>query len=132
MEENQQPAAETPNPAPAPQTLSTDETNWGMFAHLSALLGFLIPFGSIIGPLVIWLTKGKESAHVGTEAKEALNLHITVAIAALVAFVLIFVAVGVLLMAILAVADLVLVVIAAVSASKGQPYRYPFALRLVK
>jgi hypothetical protein len=32
------------------QQVSTDETNWGMFAHLSALIGFIIPFGSIIGP----------------------------------------------------------------------------------
>lgn len=114
------------------QSLSTDETNWGMFAHLSALLGFLIPFGNVIGPLVIWLTKGKESAHVGTEAREALNFQITVAIGALICFVLVFVAIGVLLMALLAVADLVLVIVAAVSASKGQSYRYPFAIRLVK
>jgi uncharacterized Tic20 family protein len=112
--------------------LSKDDTNWGMFAHLSALLGFLFPFGNVVGPLVIWLTKGKESEHVANEAREALNFQITVAIAALVCFVLIFVAIGVLLMALLAVADLVLVIVAAVTASKGQPYRYPFALRLVK
>ncbi len=114
------------------QQVSNDETNWGMFAHLSALIGFIIPFGSIIGPLVIWLTKGKEFAFVGTEAKEALNFQITMAIAFLISWVLVFVLIGFLLMALLAIADLILVIIAAISASKGQPYRYPFALRLVK
>lgn len=115
-----------------PSPLSSDDTNWGMFAHLSALLGFLVPLGNVIGPLLIWLTKGKESAFVGTEAREALNFQITVAIAGLVCVVLAYILIGFLLMALLAVADLVLVIIAALSASKGQPYRYPFALRFVK
>ena len=116
----------------ADQQLTTETTNWGVFAHLSALVGFIIPFGSIIGPLVILLTKGKEIEFVGTEAREALNFQITVLLAFIVAWVLVFVLVGFLLMALLAVADLVLVILAAVSASKGQPYRYPFALRLIK
>jgi uncharacterized protein len=114
------------------QQPSAETTNWGMFAHLSALAGFIIPFGSIIGPLVIWLTKGKEIEFVGTEAKEALNFQITMLLAFIVAWVLVFVLIGFLLLALLAVADLVLVILAAISASKGQPYRYPFALRLVQ
>jgi len=114
------------------QTVSAETTNWAMFAHLSALIGFIIPFGNIIGPLVIWLTKGKETEFVGTEAKEALNFQITMLLAFVVAWVLVFVLIGFLLMALLAIADLILVIVAAISASKGQAYRYPFALRLVK
>lgn len=115
------------------QQPTSDETNWGMFAHLSALGGFIIPLGgSIVGPLLIWQTKGKEMAFVATEAKEALNFQITMAIAFLVAGLLAFVLVGFLLIALLAIVDLVMVVVAALSASKGQPYRYPVALRLVK
>lgn len=114
------------------QNVSVDETNWGMFAHLSALIGFVIPFGSLIAPLVIWQTKGKETEFVATEAKEALNFQITMAIAFLIAGLLMFVLIGFLLIGLLAIADLVLVLVAAITASKGQPYRYPFALRLVK
>ena len=36
---------------------NAEERQWGMFAHLSALAGFVIPFGNIIGPLVIWQIK---------------------------------------------------------------------------
>jgi uncharacterized protein len=114
------------------QQPNADETNWGMFAHLSALIGFIVPFGSIVGPLLIWQIKGKEMAFVATEAKEALNFQITMAIAFLVAWLLVFVVVGFLLIGVLAVIDLILVIVAALSASKGQPYRYPVALRLVK
>jgi uncharacterized Tic20 family protein len=54
------------------------------------------------------------------------------AIAFVISWLLAFILIGFLLMAVLAIADLVLVIIAAVTTSKGQPYRYPFALRLVK
>jgi hypothetical protein len=127
MDEQQQVTSETTE-----QPVGSDASNWGMFAHLSALIGFIIPFGSIIGPLVIWLTKGKEMAFVEVEAKEALNFQITMAIAFVISWLLAFILIGFLLMAVLAIADLVLVIIAAVTTSKGQPYRYPFALRLVK
>lgn len=28
----------------------SEEKNWAMFCHLSALAGFIIPFGNVIGP----------------------------------------------------------------------------------
>lgn len=113
--------------APTPE-----ESNWGMFAHLSALVGFLIPFGSVVAPLLIWLIKGKESAYVGEQAKESLNFQITVLIGFVICFVLSFVLIGFFLMAILAIAALVFVILATVTASKGQMYRYPYTLRLLK
>lgn len=113
-------------------SVSADESNWGVFAHLAALAGVVVPFGNVIGPLVIMLTKGKESTFVGDQAREALNFQITVAIALLVAVLLMFVAVGFLLLPIIALADIVFIVLAAVAASKGEKYRYPFTLRLVK
>lgn len=114
------------------QQITPDDSNWGMLAHLSALVGFIIPFGSILGPLLIWQIKGKESEYIATEAKEALNFQITMLIGFIICVVLMFVVIGIFLIWILAIADLVLLIMAAVSASKGQPYHYPFTLRLVK
>lgn len=35
-----------------------DARQWAMFAHLAALSGYVgLPFGNIIGPLVVWLMK---------------------------------------------------------------------------
>jgi len=111
---------------------NNDESNWGMFAHLSALAGFIIPFGSLVAPLIIWLTKGKESAFVGEQAKEALNFQISMVIVFAVCFVLSFILIGLLLMGLAVIADLVFVILATLTASKGQLYRYPYTLRLVK
>lgn len=68
---------ESPNPAEPLAAANSEESNWGMFAHLSALIGLF-------------------------------------------------------LMVLVGIAGLVLVILATIAASKGQMYRYPFSLRLVK
>lgn len=102
-----------------------DERTWGMLAHLSGLVsGFLIP-------IIILLTKGKESPWVRTQAIEALNFHITVFIAAMVSIPLMFVAVGICTLILAAIYGFVFAIVAGVKAYSGEPYRYPFALRLL-
>ncbi len=119
-------------PLPPAQPLSPqDERTWGMLAHLLALTGLVIPFGSIIAPLVIWQVYKDRSAYVAYHAKESLNFHITVALALIVCFLLILILVGFFLIWVVAAAALVLTVIAGIRANNGEYYRYPFALRLV-
>lgn len=116
----------------APQ-VSKDEQNWAMICHLSALAGFVIPFGNILGPLVIWLIKRGEMPIVETHGKEALNFQITVTIGILICIPLMFVLIGIPLAAIVGLAALILTIMAAVKISNGElDYQYPFALRLLK
>ena len=116
----------------APQ-VSKDEQNWTMFCHLSALSGFIIPFGSVIGPLIIWLMKRAEMPMVEVHGKEVLNFQITVMIAAIVSFALMFVLIGFVLIGVVAIGALVLTIMAAIKVSNGDySYRYPFTLRLIK
>ena len=121
-----------PPPPPPAGTPSAEEKQWALFAHLSALIGYIIPFGSIIGPLIIWQIKKNEMPFVDDQGKEALNFQITVAIAAIVCIVLMLVLIGILLFWILAIANLVFIVMAAIAANNGQAYRYPVCLRLIK
>lgn len=53
-------------------------------------------------------------------------------IAGAVAGVLTLVCVGVILAVIIPIVDIIFCIMAAVAASNGKDYRYPFALRLVK
>jgi uncharacterized Tic20 family protein len=124
--------------------LSSDERNWAMAAHLCGLLWLLggpglifLPFGSlvlftILGPLIIWRTKGQTMPFVAEQAKESLNFQITVFLLGLVFALLALVLIGFVLLWLLGVVNLVLVIIAAIQTSSGKPYRYPFCLRLVK
>ena len=117
---------------PAAGTPSNEEKQWALFAHLSALIGYVVPFGSIIGPLIIWQVKKNEMPFVDDQGKEALNFQITVAIIAIICLVLVLILIGILLLWALALANLVFIIIAALAANNGQAYRYPFAFRFIK
>jgi uncharacterized Tic20 family protein len=112
---------------------SKEEQNWAMACHLVALSGFVIPFGNVLGPLVVWLIKKDTMPLVDQHGKEALNFQITVLIAAVISFVLMFVLIGIFLLIAVGIGALVLTIMAAVKVSNGQlDYKYPFALRLIK
>lgn len=109
------------------------EKNWMTLCHLSALAMFIIPgIGNIIGPLVVWLLKKDEFPAVDTEGKEALNFQITVTIALLVGWILSLVLIGIVLIAIVGLANILFIVLAAIETSNGRPYRYPFKLDIIK
>lgn len=137
----------TTPPPPVTTGPTAEERQWALFAHLSVLLGGLVSsafggWGYFIGPLVIWLIKKDTMPFVADQAKEALNFAITVSIIFvglwILTVVVAFVTLGlgavfvVPLMFIVGIAALVLTIMAAVSANKGESYRYPLTLRLVK
>jgi uncharacterized Tic20 family protein len=109
-----------------------DERTWGMLAHLAAFAFFICPLGNLLGPLIVWLIKRDQSAFVADQGKEALNFNISVLMAALVCGVLVFILVGILLGVALFLFWLAMTIVAAIKASEGIRYRYPFTLRLVK
>ena len=103
-----------------------------MAAHLSAFAGHIIPFGHILGPLVIWLMKRDTFAFVNDQAKEALNAQVSITLYGIGAAMLCFVLIGFPLLIGLYFADIVFVILAAIAANDGKRYRYPAILRLVK
>jgi uncharacterized Tic20 family protein len=123
-----------PNSPAAPGTAPTEnERTWWMLAHLSALAGLVLPLiGTVLGPLLVWLARRDESEFVAAHAKEALNFNISVLLAALACMLLMLVFIGFLLGTALFIAWLVMTLVAAIKASEGLRYRYPFSLRLVK
>ncbi len=126
------------SPVPPPITPESQARTWNMLCHLSALAGLVIPFGNLLGPLLIWQIKKHELPSVEAHGKAALNFQLTVTIAALMggalAFVLSFVCIGWLLapvVILIGLAGLVFAVIAGLKANDGQEYKYPFSLTLI-
>lgn len=119
--------------AVAGATSPTSEYSTAMWAHLSALLISYVACGlGFIGPLIIMNGQGKQSAFVRHHAVEALNFSLTVLIAYIVSGVLIIVVIGLFLLPIVAIGSLVLYIMAAVAANRGEWYRYPVNIRFVK
>ena len=122
----------TAAPPPPSGEPSAEERQWGLFAHLSSLAGLVIPLGNVIGPLIIWQVKKDTMPFVVDQGKEALNFNITIAIAAIISFMLIFVVIGFVLMPLVGLVWLIFTILGAIKANNGEAYRYPFTLRLIK
>ena len=116
-----------------PEADDKQSNTFGMLCHLTAAAGLIgIPFGNIIGPLVIWLVKKDQFPYVDQEGKESLNFQISMTIYALVAGVLCLVFIGFLLLPIIWLVDVIFVIIASIKANEGVGYRYPLTIRLLK
>ncbi|WP_436760649.1 DUF4870 domain-containing protein [Streptosporangium sp. V21-05] len=103
----------------------SDDTTMAMLAHLLGLLT------SFVGPLVLYLAKKDESPYVRDQAAEALNFQLTVLVAYFVSWVLAFVLIGFVLMFFLWIGSIVMAIVAAVAANRGERYRYPMNIRFV-
>ncbi|ODU48144.1 DUF4870 domain-containing protein [uncultured Aquimonas sp.] len=131
------PFAQPPEP-PAGLSPDNSEKQFALFVHLSALLGFFIPLGNIIAPLVMWQIKKNESAFIDDQGKEAVNFNLTLLLVglALVLLTLITFGLGALLTVplglALCVAWLIFAILAGIKANEGIAYRYPYILRLIK
>ncbi|MHB0940046.1 MAG: DUF4870 domain-containing protein [Armatimonadota bacterium] len=119
---------------------SQDERTWGMLCHLAAFAEFLgIPFGNIVGPLIVWMIYKDRYPFVDDQGRESLNFQISItiyffalsvftAISALLTIGLsLIVFIPVLL--VVGLGQLILTIMAAVSANNGTPYRYPLTIR---
>ncbi|MGZ8270186.1 MAG: DUF4870 domain-containing protein [Methylophilus sp.] len=106
-------------------TPSSDEKNIATVTHLGGTVFFFIP------ALIVWLLKKDDSAYIADQSREALNFQITVLIAMLAANILIWLLIGLVLIPIVWLANIVFCIIAAISTSKGETYRYPICLRLI-
>jgi uncharacterized Tic20 family protein len=109
---------------------AADERMWGMFAQLAPFVGALVglPF---LGPLVVFLIYKDRSPFVRRHAVESLNFQLTLLIGYFFSAVLILVVVGIFTAIAIAIASIVLQILAAVAASRGEEYRYPLTIRFV-
>jgi uncharacterized Tic20 family protein len=121
---------ETPYDLPE---LTNDAKNWAMFCHLAGLFGFGLPLvGHVVGPLIIWALKRDEHPFIDHQGKEAINFQISMVIYMALVTPTLCIVIGFVLLPVLLVTDVVLIIIAAVAASRGEAYRYPLTIRLVK
>jgi uncharacterized Tic20 family protein len=119
-----------------------EDRQWALFAHLSGLLATSLGGLGFLGPLIIWLIKKDQSKFVDDQGKEALNFQLN-----LLGYVLLSIPVGLLialvtlgfgifllipLYAALGVYGIIMPILAAVDANKGNLYRYPATIRIIK
>ena len=126
-----------------------DERSWAMLCHLAVFLSMVIPFGHLVGPLVVWMVKRDQYPLVKDQGRESLNFQLTVTIFSIILLIVLVVGIlgfaagehegtmpntvlfsGLGLLA-LGIINLIFVIIAAVRSYKGEAYRYPFSIHFV-
>jgi uncharacterized Tic20 family protein len=113
--------------ATGPLMNDSDQRMWATLGHISGLLfGFL-------GPLVVFLVMKERGHFIRNQSLEALNFQITVTIAVVAGIILgvVTLGIGFIVLPVIGVGALVLMIMAAIAANRGEEYRYPLTLRLV-
>jgi uncharacterized protein len=136
-----------------------DARTWSAIIHLGGLAGMIIHIGfaNLIGVLVLWLIKRNESAFVDEQGKEAVNFQIMISIL----FIILGIISGIFFLGRIAIHwynwnsftwhwhnyslwemggafglvqlfNLIFCIVAAIRAGRGEHYRYPISLRLVR
>src|SRR5450755_2456389 len=116
---------------------------WSMLCHLSALSSLIIPFGSILGPLIIWQIKKNELPEIDPHGKESVNFQITILIITLILGALLFGTLGYgafvgspfalfagsfglgSILSLIRLVSWILVVLASIKANNGELFHYP-------
>jgi len=138
---------------------NNENTN-AFLIHISAFSGFIIPFGSIIVPLVLWQTMKDRSNFLDEQGKEAVNFNISYALyifilgLSIIPFAFgsfirnfddmnnfhwdfgnggLFGIFGMAsIITLLGLVKIALVIIAALKSKEGESYKYPFTIKFIK
>lgn len=128
------------NPTAAPVLFSTNDPTkpWGMdvktycmLLHFSQLAGFVVPFLGWVAPILMWAMNKDRFPEVDRHGKVVLNWLISQVIYFAVAFVLVFVFIGVPIMFLLVLISVLYAIIGGVKANDGQVWSYPGSIKFV-
>ena len=114
--------------------LATDrEKNMAMLCHLAAFAGFLIPFGNIIGPVIVWMMGKAESDFVNEHGKASVNFQMSLSIFFVISTVLILL-IGPIAIAIIAglvLYAVVMIIVNSVKAHNGEEGGYTLTIQFL-
>lgn len=68
------------------------ERGWALVAHVAAYLGFLVPLGNVLGPLLVWMWKKEKMPFVREHGRESVNFQISMSAYALALLFVLFLA----------------------------------------
>ena len=108
--------------------IAPEDRTMAALTHLSGLAGYIIPFGGVLVPIIIWMMK-KDAPVISAIARQAIILNVSVfvavALTAILWITLILIPVVILFWCVIGLAAIVLPIVGALKASDGVYYRYP-------
>ncbi|WP_452598840.1 DUF4870 domain-containing protein [Pontimicrobium sp. MEBiC01747] len=103
-----------------------------VITHLSQLVTLLTGFGSLILPLILWITQKERVYQMDSHGKSIINFQLSLIIYAIVCVPLILLfGLGALGLIILGIVAVIFPIINAIKASNGETPSYPLSLNLI-
>ncbi|WP_452601255.1 DUF4870 domain-containing protein [Pontimicrobium sp. MEBiC06410] len=103
-----------------------------VITHLSQLVTLLTGFGSLILPLILWVTQKERVYQMDSHGKSIINFQLSLIIYAIVCVPLILLfGLGALGLIILGIVAVIFPIINAIKASNGETPSYPLSLNLI-
>jgi uncharacterized Tic20 family protein len=129
--------------------IDSEAKKWSAFIHLGTLLGYVFPFGHILGPIIIWMIKKDSDPFIDENGKSAINFQISFTIYSIIicmifffaafafAFAsseagIIFIPMLFLFIFVFFLIEIIFIALGASSAYNGKVYRYPLTIRFLK
>ena len=109
---------------PVPETVTEEEKQWGMLAHLLGLAGYLVGLGQYIAPLVVYFLYKDKSKFVAFHALQSLFFQLAVLVALSISGMLCFVLIGFILLPVVGLGALIYVIFAALKTYNGELFEY--------
>jgi uncharacterized protein len=111
-----------------PAEIERETCQWAMILHLSLLAGFVIPYGGLIIPIVIWQFKKSELPGIDPHGKVVVNWIISLIIYSIICIPLCFILIGFFLLLALAVLHVIFPIVGGLKASSGEVWAYPLSI----
>jgi uncharacterized Tic20 family protein len=103
-----------------------------MLMHLSQFAGYVIPFGGLVLPIIMWATNKEHSKEIDNHGKVILNWIISALIYFVICSILALILIGVVGYFVLAICGVVFAVIGAIKANDNILWHYPLSIKFFK
>ena len=103
-----------------------------VIAHLSQLITLVIGFGSLILPLIFWLTQKEKVYQMDAHGKNIINFQLSLIVYAIACIPLVlFCGLGVVGFIVLGIISIIFPIINAIKVSHGHMPKYPLSLNFI-
>lgn len=103
-----------------------------VLTHLSQLITLVVGFGSLILPLILWLTNKEKVYQMDEHGKNIINFQLSILIYSIICLPLILL-LGLGLLGLIALAFIAIIfpIVNAIKASNGETPRYPLSMNII-
>lgn len=103
-----------------------------VITHLSQLITLVTGFGSLLLPLVLWLTQKEKVYQMDTHGKNIINFQLSLIVYCIICVPLILLfGLGLLGFAVLGIISVIFPIVNAIRASRGEASTYPLSFNFI-